>query len=113
MRNDEQELIGINKNKSSSINMTLDGSTIETITFFKEVEGEIYPEKELPENARKLRGFVWRGEERIKSKEDIFPSEENQYDIKAAVDAKAELIEDELPMKPRKETLQYDKKNKK
>ena len=113
LRNDEQELIGINKNKSSSINMTLDGSTIETITFFKEVEGEIYPEKELPENARKLRGFVWRGEERIKSKEDIFPSEENQYDIKAAVDAKAELIEDELPMKPRKETLQYDKKNKK
>lgn len=113
LRNDEQELIGINKNKSSSINMTLDGNTIETITFFKEVEGEIYPEKELPENARKLRGFVWRGDERIKSKEDIFPPEENQYDIKAAVDAKAELIEDELPMKPRKETLQYDKKNKK
>jgi lipopolysaccharide export system protein LptA len=110
MRNDKQELIGINKNKSSSINMQLEDNTINTITFFKEVDGEIYPEKDLPENARKLKGFIWRGDERIKSKEDIFPPEENEYDIKAAAEAKAELKDDELPMEPRKETLEYDKK---
>jgi len=110
MRNDKQELIGINKNKSSSINMQLEDNTINTITFFKEVEGEIFPEKDLPENARKLKGFIWRGDERIKSKEDIFPPEENEYDIKAAAEAKAELKNDELPMEPRKETLEYDKK---
>ncbi|HCQ12905.1 OstA-like protein, partial [Flavobacterium sp.] len=63
LRNDEQELIGINKNSSSKINMILDGKTIETITFFNNVDGEIYPEAELPENTRKLRGFVWRGDE--------------------------------------------------
>ncbi len=113
MRNDNQELIGINKNKSSSINMQLEENVINTITFFKEVEGEIFPEKELPENARKLKDFIWRGDERIKSKEDIFPPEENEYDIKAAVDAKEQLKNDELPMKPRKETLDYDKKKKK
>jgi lipopolysaccharide export system protein LptA len=110
MRNDKQELIGINKNKSSSINMQLEDNTINTITFFKEVDGEIFPEKDLPENARKLKGFIWRGDERIKSKEDIFPPEENEYDTKAAADAKAELKDDELPMEPRKETLEYDKK---
>jgi lipopolysaccharide export system protein LptA len=110
LRNDEQELIGINKNSSSKINMILDGKTIETITFFNNVDGEIYPEAELPENTRKLRGFVWRGDERIKTKEDIFPPEENEYDIKAAADVKAELKDDELPMEPRKETLEYDKK---
>lgn len=110
LRNDEQELIGINKNSSSKINMILDGKTIETITFFNNVDGEIYPEAELPENTRKLRGFVWRGDERIKTKEDIFPPEENEYDVKAAADVKAELKEDELPMEPRKETLEYDKK---
>ncbi|WP_321540667.1 hypothetical protein [Flavobacterium piscinae] len=82
MRNENQELIGINKSKSSSINMTLDGNQIDTITFIKQVEGEVYPEAELPENARKLRGFIWRGEERIKSKEDIFPPEENEYNEK-------------------------------
>jgi lipopolysaccharide export system protein LptA len=110
MRNDDQELIGINKNSSSKINMTLDGKTIETITFFNNVDGEIYPEAELPENTRKLRGFIWRGDERIKTKEDIFPPEENEFDVKAAADVKAELKEDELPMEPRKETLEYDKK---
>ncbi|GEC79838.1 OstA-like protein [Flavobacterium aquatile] len=110
LRNDEQELIGINKNTSSKINMILDGKTIETITFFNNVDGEIYPEAELPENTRKLRGFVWRGDERIKTKEDIFPPEENEYDVKAAADVKAELKDDELPMEPRKETLEYDKK---
>ena len=80
MRNDKQELIGINKNKSSSINMTMEENVIKTITFFKEVDGEIYPEKDLPENARKLRGFVWRGDERIKTKEDIFPEDEVELD---------------------------------
>ena len=110
LRNDEQELIGINKNSSSKINMILDGKTIETITFFNNVDGEIYPEAELPENTRKLRGFVWRGDERIKTKEDIFPPEENEYDVKAAADQKEAMKLDELPMEPRKETLEYDKK---
>ena len=60
MRNDDQELIGINKSKSSKINMTLDGNTIDALTFIKQIDGDIYPEKDLPENARKLRGFIWR-----------------------------------------------------
>ena len=81
MRNDKNELIGINKNVSSRINMIMDDkSKIETITFFDSVYGDIYPEKDLPENARKLRGFVWRGDERIKTKDDIFPPDEVALD---------------------------------
>lgn len=81
MRNDKNELIGINKNKSSKINMIMDDkSKVETITFFDTVDGDIYPEKDLPENTRKLRGFVWRGDERIKTKEDIFPPDEVELD---------------------------------
>ena len=80
-RNEKNELIGINKNISSRINMTMDDqSKIEDITFFDNVDGDLFPEKDLPENARKLRGFVWRGDERIKSKEDIFPKEEVDLD---------------------------------
>ncbi len=113
MRNDANELIGINKNVSSKINMTMDDkSKIDTITFFNNVDGDIYPETELPENARKLRGFVWRGDERIKTKEDIFPPEENEYETKAAADVKGEISEPNVPMEIRKETLDYDKKKK-
>lgn len=83
MRNDQNELIGINKNVSSKINMVMDDkSKIETITFYDNVDGDIYPEMDLPENARKLRGFEWRGDERIKSKLEIYPPDEVELDKK-------------------------------
>lgn len=107
MRNDEQELIGINKNVSSSINMKLDGNKVETITFFKQVDGDIYPEADLPENARKLRGFIWRGDERIKTKEDIFPPEENEYEDLMKKESAKEKANEAVPMEVRKETLEF------
>ena len=111
MRNDKNELIGINKNVSSKINMTLDGNTIDTMTFFTNVDGDIYPEKDLPENARKLRGFIWRGDERIKTKDDIFPPEENELNDKIIEESKVEMAKENVPMEIRKETLDYDKNN--
>jgi len=113
MRNETNDLIGINKNVSSKINVLFDKNDIETITFFKQIDGEIYPEKELPENARKLRGLNWRGDERIKSKDDIFPPEENIENDKLVKEGKAENDKKNVPMKIRKETLNYDKKKKK
>jgi len=113
MRNDAKELIGINKNVSSKINLILEKNAIESITFFKQVDGDIYPEKDLPENARKLRGLVWRGDERIKSKDDIFPPEENEDNAKIAKATKADEAKKDVPMKIRKETLNYDKKKRK
>nr|WP_315169847.1 OstA-like protein [uncultured Flavobacterium sp.] len=110
MRNDDKELIGINKNKSSKINIIFDKNAIETITFFKEVDGDIFPEKDLPENARKLKGLIWRGDERIKSKDDIFPPEENIDNEKIIKQTKIANDRAGVPIKPRKETLNYDKK---
>lgn len=111
MYNDKNELIGINKNVSSKINMTMEGNQIDTMTFFTNVDGDIYPEKDLPENARKLRGFVWRGDERIKSKDDIFPPEENELNEQIIEASKAEMAKENVPMEIRKETLDYDKNN--
>ncbi len=91
MRNDAKELIGINKNVSSRINMTLDGNTIDSMTFFTNVDGDIYPEKDLPENARKLRGFIWREDERIKSKDDLFTKEDNELDAKIQSEKKIRI----------------------
>ena len=110
MRNEAQELIGINKNVSSKINLILENNAVETITFFNQVDGDIYPDKDLPENARKLRGLVWRGDERIKSKEDIFSDEDNELNDKMIKEGAAEDAKENVPMKIRKETLNYDKK---
>jgi hypothetical protein len=111
LRNDKQELIGINKSVGSKINLILDKNTIETITVYNNPDGDIYPEKDLPENARKLRGFVWRGDERIKSKDDIFPLEENEMDAKIQAEKKVEMAKENVPLEPSKETLDYDKNN--
>jgi len=110
LRNDQHELIGINKSVGSKINLILDKNTIETITVFNKPDGDIYPEKELPENVRKLRGFVWRADERIKSKDDIFPPEENELDAKIQAERKIEMEKENVPLEPSKETLDYDKK---
>ena len=111
LRNDKQELIGINKSVGSKINLILDKNTIETITVYNNPDGDVYPEKDLPENARKLRGFVWRGDERIISKEDIFPPEENEMDAKIQAEKKVEMAKENVPLEPSKETLDYDKNN--
>jgi lipopolysaccharide export system protein LptA len=113
MRNDAQELIGINKNVSSKINIIFDKNEIETITFFNQVDGTIYPEKDLPEPDRKLRGMLWRGDERINSKDDIFTDEDNELNDKLIKQGKVEEAKPNVPMKIRKETLNYDKKKKK
>lgn len=71
-RNDKEELIGINHTLSSSMQITLEEDEIETIRFINKVDGKLHPESEFPENARILRGFLWRGDERLLSKEDLF-----------------------------------------
>ena len=70
-RDDNQELIGINKSKSGKINLKIE-EDYKIITLIDQVDGDIWPESKLPQNARKLRGFDWREEERPKSVEDLF-----------------------------------------
>lgn len=112
MRNDDDhELIGINKNVSSKINLILKNNDIQTITFFNKVDGDLWPEADLPENARKLKGLRWRGDERIKSKDDIFTEEDNEMNDKLVKEGKDEATKNKnVPMKVRKETRDYDKK---
>jgi lipopolysaccharide export system protein LptA len=112
-RNEAKELIGIDKSVSSKINILFDKNAIETITRFKQIDGILYPEAELPENARTLRGFKWRGDERVKSKDDVFSKEENAEELKVVEATAKDKAKKATPMKVRKETLDYDKKNSK
>ncbi|EAZ96093.1 hypothetical protein FBBAL38_01700 [Flavobacteria bacterium BAL38] len=108
MYNDANEFIGINKTLCSKINLELEENKINSITFFTKTDSNIYPEKEFPENARKLKGFLWRGDERILSKDDIFPAEEIALDDKIQIEAKKKAIEADIPMKILPETLDFD-----
>ncbi|NNL09068.1 MAG: OstA-like protein [Croceitalea sp.] len=79
--NDQQELIGINKAICSKIRLLMENSDIEDITFYTNPDGDIFPEGELPEESRKLKGFIWRGEERIMGKDDIFDEDDNNLQL--------------------------------
>ncbi len=71
-RNDKQELVGINNTVSSSIQMYLEAQQITGIKFIKQAKGKVYPPSQFPENARKLPGFIWRGDERLLKVQDLF-----------------------------------------
>ncbi len=81
MYNDDQELIGINKTICSAINIVLENNEISDITFITNPDGDVHPEKDLPPNSRKLKGFTWRGEERIRTKDDIFDEDDNNIKL--------------------------------
>ncbi|MFS4492373.1 OstA-like protein [Maribacter sp. 2308TA10-17] len=81
MYNDDQELIGINKTICSSIRITMANNDIEELTFRTQPDGEISPDKDLPLEDRRLKGFVWRGEERILTKDDIFDYDDNNIEL--------------------------------
>lgn len=110
MYNDKDELVGIDKKVCSKMNFIFEDNQIVSQTAYQEVEANTYPEEEFPENARKLRGFIWRGDERIKSKDDIFPEEENILHEKVLIESKKKALEEDVPMETLKETLEYDKK---
>lgn len=113
MYNDKDEFIGINKGVCSQINLELEENKIQTATLFVEPKSEIYPEAELPENARKLRDFNWRGDERIRSLDQIFPESELALDLKIQKESETQQKEADTPMEVQTETLGKPKQEKK
>lgn len=71
-RNDENELIGIDKSKSGSIKIFITDREIEEVRKLNQVDGIIPPESLYKDNDRLLKGFDWREDERPKSVEDLF-----------------------------------------
>ena len=71
-RNDDNELVGIDKSKSGRINIKVADNVIEEITLFQQIDGTLSPQSKFKENESKFRGFDWRDEERPKSVEDLF-----------------------------------------
>ena len=81
MYDDQQDLIGIDKTICSKIRLHMLNNNIDEIAFFVNPDGNIFPEKDLPVDSRKLKGFIWRGDERMLTKEDIFDEDDNSITL--------------------------------
>jgi lipopolysaccharide export system protein LptA len=72
VRDDDEVLIGIDKATSDQLRMEFLDGDIRLIVYISQVKGTTYPENDVAEDARKLRGFLLRTAERPLSRSDIF-----------------------------------------
>jgi len=72
LRNDADELVGIDKSKSGSIKIWVSGNAIDEMRKFNQIGGKTHPENEFKEKEKILKGFNWRESERPLSVEDLF-----------------------------------------
>ena len=73
IKEDDGTLIGINKANSDNLIATVGGDNkINTITFLSKPIATLFPEKDIPNDSRKLKNFKWVIEKRPKNKEDVF-----------------------------------------
>lgn len=72
LRNEDNELVGIDKSKSGSIKVWITKNTIDEMRKYNQIGGKTHPEVEFPDNEKILKGFHWRESERPTSVEDLF-----------------------------------------
>ena len=97
--NDAKELVGINKLTCSHIKLYLDKKQqLQQTVFITQPSGNLYPEEKLHVNDRKFKEFIWRGDERIRSKEQIYSDAEKKIKPKEIKGMKSpeEIDEDEM-----------------
>lgn len=94
--NDEDlQLIGIDKTTCSALKMQFVDGQIDEITFLVSPNGNVYPEDELPENDRTLKGFTWRILQRPETIEDLF--DENDREEQFPEILKFQYPEEQMP----------------
>lgn len=73
VREDNEDLIGINKAAGSRMRIYMDDdSKIDRITYFEKPDGNLFPEKDISETDQILKGFNWYGDLRPVDRNDIF-----------------------------------------
>ncbi|MFV0565271.1 MAG: OstA-like protein [Flavobacteriaceae bacterium] len=91
VRDDKQELIGIDKAKSGSISIVFSEGDIETYSRFNQIDGDLHPESKYPAHEKQLKGFDWRNDERPLNINDLF-KEEDPFEL-----PKIQGLEDYVP----------------
>ena len=72
VKNESEELIGINKSLSSDITIYLEENTVSRIVLFRDIDANMFPPNQISAEEKKLQNFNWIIQPRPKQKEDIF-----------------------------------------
>jgi len=81
LREDNGTLTGVEKDKCSHIFVEFDKGEVERIIQYQQPEGIIYPLEDFNKlNEQTFKGFRWRGDERIRSKDDIIGEKKPVYE---------------------------------
>lgn len=108
---DEGELVGIDKSICSRINIELEENKIQTATRYTNPKSITYPPDKFSPNDAQLTGFNWRGDERIKSKEEIILPDEELTDEQLKDFEPSSLdVDPDTPMIPSNKTLNFTRK---
>lgn len=68
----EKERIGINLSDCGIIEAEINGKNVDVLSCRIQANSKLYPDSKLPETARYLKDFRWRGDERMLRWQDIF-----------------------------------------
>ena len=71
-REETKTLMGVNKASGSRMRLYINDRKIVRIVYYDKPTGNMFPEKDVPEDQRMLKGFNWRFLSRPLNKDDIF-----------------------------------------
>jgi len=71
-KDEDEELIGINKSLSSDITIFIEDNMVSSIVLFKDSDANLFPPSDLPREERFLQNFEWITDRRPGKKSDIF-----------------------------------------
>lgn len=72
VRDEDEELIGINKSLSSDITIYIEDNQVSSIVLFTNSDANLFPPSDLPQEERFLQHFRWITDRRPEKKDDIF-----------------------------------------
>jgi len=64
--------VGMNRSEADEIHLFFGEKALEKIKFSSAVKGITYPVRQIPEDEKLLRNFIWLESKRPKSKQELF-----------------------------------------
>lgn len=71
-QDDDSAYIGMNRSKSDVIDIYFVKKELNKVKFINDVDGTLFPLKQVPEDKKQLRGFLWQDNRRPKNKLELF-----------------------------------------
>jgi len=99
VREEDKTLMGINKAQGSRMRIYVVDNNIERIVYFDKPAGNMFPDKDVPIDQRKLKGFQWRSNSRPADRNDIFRDTGPVLDIPVATPVAAPSVPDSNSIK--------------